>query len=363
MIYDLSDTTTSAVNRKLVDLRENGSAIALGRVLTLIVVTEDGLVENAITAANSASREHPCRVITLGRANRRGASRLDAQIRVGGDAGASEVIVLRLYGPLADHGDSVIVPLLLPDAPIVVWWPGPPPEVPVQDPIGRMAQRRITDSAAGRSPIRNLHQRAASHAPGDTDLAWTRVTLWRALLAASLDQPPYERVTRAVVNGSVDSPSTDLLAAWLALTLRCPVKRERSRTHQGLVGVELERPSGSISLQRPNGSTAQLTQPGQMTRRISLPPRADSDCLAEELRRLDPDDVFGEVITKGLALLDQAVAARSAKPAGTTMEPAAAEADQGSAKVQRSAAVAGRRNDRSKSATSPPAPETVPTAR
>ena len=184
MIYDLSDTTTSAVNRKLVDLRENGSAIALGRVLTLIVVTEDGLVENAITAANSASREHPCRVITLGRANRRGASRLDAQIRVGGDAGASEVIVLRLYGPLADHGDSVIVPLLLPDAPIVVWWPGPPPEVPVQDPIGRMAQRRITDSAAGRSPIRTLHQRAASHAPGDTDLAWTRVTLGGLSVAA-----------------------------------------------------------------------------------------------------------------------------------------------------------------------------------
>ncbi len=32
---------------------------------------------------------------------------------------------------------------------------------------------------------------------------------------------------------------------------------------------------------------------------IALPRRNLRDCLAEELRRLDPDDLYGEVIRKG----------------------------------------------------------------
>jgi glucose-6-phosphate dehydrogenase assembly protein OpcA len=295
VIYDLPDTTTGALSKKIVDIRESGGAVALGRVMTLLIITEDGPAEEAIRAANDASREHPC--------------------RVGGDAGASEVIVLRLYGPLAEHGDSVIVPFLLPDAPIVAWWPGDGPDVPVDDSIGRMAQRRITDAARSRTPIKALQQRASRHAPGDTDLAWSRITLWRGLLAAALDEPPYESVLSATVSGGSDSPSTDLIAAWLALFLKCPVKRIRAAAGTGMLGVDLERSSGVISLQRPDGNVASLTQPGQPERRIALAPRADRDCLAEELRRLDPDDVFGEVVTKGLDLV---VGNAPAKKAATT---------------------------------------------
>jgi len=303
VIYDLPDTTTGAVNKKIIDIRESGGAVALGRVMTLIIVTEDGPAEEAIRSANDASREHPCRVIAIVRGNRRGTNRLDAQVRVGGDAGASEVIVLRLYGPLAEHGDSVVVPFLLPDAPIVVWWPEDCPDVPSHDSIGRMAQRRITDAARARNPLKALQQGAAGHAPGDSDLAWSRVTLWRGLLAAALDEPPYEPVTSATVSGGSDSPSTDVLAAWLALFLQCPVKRERTAAGTGLLGVRLERESGVIELKRPDGKVASLTQPGQPERRIALAPRADRDCLAEELRRLDPDDVFADVVTRGLGLV------------------------------------------------------------
>jgi glucose-6-phosphate dehydrogenase assembly protein OpcA len=48
---------------------------------------------------------------------------------------------------------------------------------------------------------------------------------------------------------------------------------------------------------------ATLSQPGQPTHQVSLPRRSLRDCLAEELRRLDPDDLFGEVLTEGLAAL------------------------------------------------------------
>jgi glucose-6-phosphate dehydrogenase assembly protein OpcA len=144
MIVDLPSTTTSAVNKKMVELRERGGAVALGRVLTLVIVTDDGgPTEDAIDAANDASREHPCRVIVLARGARRAAARLDAQIRVGGDAGASEVIVMRMYGPLADQGASVTVPLLLPDA-TPRWpatrsrrWPSGGPPTPTATPTWR----------------------------------------------------------------------------------------------------------------------------------------------------------------------------------------------------------------------------------
>jgi glucose-6-phosphate dehydrogenase assembly protein OpcA len=320
VIIDMPATTTSAVNSKLIHLRETGGAIALGRVMTLVLVADDMDADEAIAAANDASREHPCRVLAIARGNRRGTSRLDAQIRIGGDAGASEVVVLRLYGPLVDHGDSVIVPLLLPDAPVVDWWPGVAPAKPSQDAIGRMAQRRITDASSSKNTTRTLGERAANYSPGDTDLAWTRITRWRALLAAALDQPPYEPVTRATVSGAPDSPSTDLLAAWLGHRLRCEVVRKKTGAGTGMVGVVLERASGPITLWRPDGDVATLTQPGQPERRIAMPRRTDVDCLLEELRRLDPDEVYADVLAKGLPMLRPKPAAKNGKKAADAGE-------------------------------------------
>ena len=304
MIIDLPSTTTSAVNHALIDIRERGGAVALGRVLTLVIVTDDSAqVEESIEAANEASREHPCRVLVVARGLKRAGTRLDAQIRVGGDAGASEVLVMRLYGPLADHGDSVVIPLLLPDCPVVAWWPGVAPAVPAQDPIGKLAQRRITDAAASRRPAAALADRAETYRPGDTDMAWTRITGWRALLAAALDQPPVERITAARVVGAPDSPSADLLAGWLALSLRCPVTRTKSSGVDGLVNVRLERASGPLVLDRPGEDIATLSVPGRDERRVALPKRLDRECLAEELRRLDPDEVYGHVLSEGLERL------------------------------------------------------------
>jgi glucose-6-phosphate dehydrogenase assembly protein OpcA len=293
MIVDLPSTTTSAVNHALIDIRERGGAVALGRVLTLVIVTDDSAqVEESIEAANEASREHPCRVLVVARGLKRAGTRLDAQIRVGGDAGASEVLVLRLYGPLADHGDSVVIPLLLPDCPVVAWWPGIAPAVPAQDPIGKLAQRRITDAAAVRQPIKTLESRRTSYADGDTDLAWTRITPWRALLAAALDLPPYEDVEVVTVTGAADNPSADLLAGWLRSRLQVPVRRRISNPGGGISSAVLERPCGPVELIRPYGKVGTLRQPGQPDRRVPLRRRPVRECLAEELRRLDPDEIY-----------------------------------------------------------------------
>ena len=325
MIVDLPSTTTAQINSKLLHVRELGGATTLGRVLTLVIVTDDGAkTEDAVDAANDASREHPCRVIVVARGARKAAPRLDAQIRVGGDAGASEVIVLRLYGELANEGASCVVPLLLPDTPVVAWWPHEAPAAPANDPIGQLAQRRITDAAAEKNPIRALDQRRAGYTPGDTDLAWTRLTLWRAMLASALDLPPHEKVTEAEVGGEADSPSTDLLAAWLAGALRVPVKRSKAARGEGIVDVRLVRRSGVVELVRPDGRVGTLSQPGQPDRRVALQRREIRDCLAEELRRLDPDEVYevalgalGKIV-RGRGPVKAAAARKPTTPARST---------------------------------------------
>jgi glucose-6-phosphate dehydrogenase assembly protein OpcA len=313
MIIDLPATTSSKVNRAMVDLREQGGSIALSRVLTLVIVTDEAATEEAIAAANGASFEHPCRVIVVALGSKRGSARMDAQIRVGGDAGASEVVLVRLYGALVDHGASVVVPLLLADAPVVVWWPtGAPAGTPAEDPIGALAQRRITDAAAARRPQAELATRREHYRPGDTDLSWTRITMWRGLLAAALDQPPYgERVTGARVAGAPDSVATDLLAGWLAVALDCPVRRVKSgRAGAGVQSVSLTRRSGEIRLER-TADSARLVVTGQPDRDVALPERSLRDCLAEELRRLDPDEVYAEVLAHGVPAASRSTATAS----------------------------------------------------
>ncbi|WP_115788442.1 glucose-6-phosphate dehydrogenase assembly protein OpcA [Arthrobacter silvisoli] len=306
MIIDLRTTTTSKISKKILSLREQGGVTALGRVLTLVVITRSGLEEEIIEAAAMASREHPCRIIVLAAGSPEEATRLDAQIRVGGDVGASEVIVLRGYGALARESESLVTALLLPDAPIVAWWPHDTPDNASQTPLGRIAHRRITDSANEADPRQALDRIGRSYRAGDTDLAWTRLTKWRIQLAAALDQPDPSPVTAVEVEGATDSPSTILLASWLQRALGVPATIVARPAGTGIRGVRLSRPSGDIRLARPGDAVAELTQPGQPAQRLSLQRRTLQDCLVEELRRLDPDEVFGETVS-ALAAVPQRI--------------------------------------------------------
>jgi glucose-6-phosphate dehydrogenase assembly protein OpcA len=293
MIVDMPQTTTGEVTKRLVRLRESNGVITMGRVLTLVVCTLDSSeAEDAIDAANDASREHPCRVVVLARGDREADTRLDAQIRVGGDAGAAEVIVLRLQGDLINHESSVVIPFLLPDTPVVAWWPRGAPDFPSKDSVGRLATRRITDATFAADPQATIKNRLDSYASGDTDLAWSRITYWRALLAAAMDEPPFEPVDSVVVSGLRNEPALDILAGWLAERLGCPVRRR-----SGDLRVEIHRPSMSIAIERPQtGRTATLTRTGDPDQRIALARRETRDCLAEELRRLDADEIYAEAL-------------------------------------------------------------------
>ena len=287
MIFTLSDTDTHEIARTLVEIRDDGSQGTTSRVLTLIAVAKDtDNIRSVISASKDASREHPCRVIVLVTGDPDRNTRIDAEVRIGGDAGASEIIVIDLEGEVTRHLVHVVTPLLLPDTPIVVWWPYTAPVNPAEDPLGRIAQRRITDSQ--KDPLVDaLYNRRNSYTDGDSDLAWARITPWRGVVASGLDQPPFEPVIEAKVYGvpvtriAVDVPS---------------VKKQASLNVTPVERVELVRPSGATVLEALDGQTIGVSVPNREPARVAVNLRTDADCLAEELRHLDPDHAYDEVL-------------------------------------------------------------------
>ncbi|WP_424537029.1 glucose-6-phosphate dehydrogenase assembly protein OpcA [Sphaerisporangium viridialbum] len=296
----MGSTTASDISSQLTRLRHQVGAPAVGMVLTLVVVCDESHQYDAVRAASEASREHPSRILAVIPRERDEATRLDAEIRVG-ELTTGEVVLLRLYGELREHADSVLSPLLLPDIPVVVWWPGDAPEAPAKDPVGAFGQRRVTDARSAADSVAAIKSRIGGYTPGDTDLAWTRITPWRSLLAAAFDQP-VGKILDGYVEAEPDHPSAALLAVWLSQKLDAPIRVTES-SGPGLTKVRLRLDEGEVVVERHDSRTATLVRPGQPDRQVALARRPTSDLLAEELRRLDPDEVYEETI-RGVAAYD-----------------------------------------------------------
>ncbi|MFT0848576.1 glucose-6-phosphate dehydrogenase assembly protein OpcA [Actinomycetaceae bacterium L2_0104] len=304
MIIHMNNTSSAAVGLRMDELRDTVGSVALGRVLTLVIIAKnDGGIRDGIKAAAGASRAHPCRIVTIVPIESDEA-RLDAEIRVGAEAGLSEIAILRCYGGAGENLETLLTPLLLPDTPIVVWWVQDVPEDTAGTSVGAIAQRRITTSRYLGDPVNTLVRMRESYRDGDTDLGWAGITLWRNHLAAMLDEPPLEPIQHARVQGASTHPSTYLLAGWLALRLEIPVEIEYNRGAV-LTEVSLWRPSGELKLVRPLGSElADMIRPKRQVQRVNLPVRTMESMLIEELRSMTEDVAYGDVLRNGLQLLD-----------------------------------------------------------
>jgi glucose-6-phosphate dehydrogenase assembly protein OpcA len=291
-MIELIDTNSSEIAAEFLRARTRAGSPAMGMVMTLVIVVDEDDAEGAMQAARSASHEHPARVLGVILGDGRGAAQVNAQVGIG-SGWTGETALIRLMGEVVKHPESVVLPLLLPDSPVAIWWPNHPPEDPAHDPLGSLAQRRITDAAAARrGKTRAIHQQCSTYTKGNTDLAWTRITPWRALLAAALDQQPL-KVTSASVTAERVSPSADLLAAWLTDRLKVKVERSSSRG-PGITEVVLETKEGPIRISRRDGKLATFSSPDRPDRPIALKRRDLPELLAEELRRLDEDDIYAE---------------------------------------------------------------------
>ena len=295
MKVELIDTSASTVRNELTRMCQQMGGLTTGVVLNLVIMTDEADQYDAMRAATHAGREHPCQILgVIARSGRR-SRRLDAEVTVGENM-PGQTVLLRIQGELNEHVDSVVTPLLVPDTPVVIWWPGRAPEAPAADPLGVLGQRRITDAAADEEPRERLLRLSAGYRPGDTDLAWARTTNWRSLLAATLDRP-YQEISEVTVGAEADNPSADLMAAWLALKLRVPVHQEAT-PGPGVTEVSFVTADGKIVISRADGRNATLSRPGEPDRFVALHRRDTDELLAEELRRLDPDEVYGETLAE-----------------------------------------------------------------
>ncbi|HEY0698280.1 MAG TPA: glucose-6-phosphate dehydrogenase assembly protein OpcA [Micromonospora sp.] len=283
----LWDTTGNEVVKALAAERRSAGGVASGMALSLIVVVDEKRVREAEAAATIAAAAHPCRLLVVVRSDiERDRNRLDAEIVVGGRLGPCEAVVMRMYGRLALHAESVVMPLLVPDVPVVTWWHAEPPEHIANDFLGVVADRRITDAAQSEDPVGALRQRAADYAPGDTDLAWTRITPWRTLVAGAFDTTATQ-VTEATVTAPPTDPTAALMAGWLKARLGITPQWEKTEQFPRLRSVELRCANGDqLQLTREDGM-ATFRRTGQEDRQLPLVRRPLGDELAEELRRLD----------------------------------------------------------------------------
>ncbi len=292
MITTVPNTNATGIHMALVKARHN-IGVASSMVFTLIVIADLKSYDAVLSACQDAGREHPSRIILITNGLSK-TTKLDAEIHIGEEV-PGEIIALRFHGELVKHRDSVVLPLLLPDSPVIAWWPGSAPQTPGDDPVGKLATRRITDAMGSSSPLAALETRARNYCPGDTDLTWTRLTPWRALLAAAVDQYP-AIVESVAVSAAAENAAGMLLAAWLEDRLEVPVNRTESIKGLGITGVTLTTDKGDISISRTDGKMATFSAPGLPRRQVALRRRDINALITEELRRLDVDDIFASTM-------------------------------------------------------------------
>jgi glucose-6-phosphate dehydrogenase assembly protein OpcA len=230
---------------------------------------------------------------------------LDAEVLIGGRLGPGEAVVMRMYGRLGLHAESVVLPLLAADAPVVTWWHEPPPDQIARDPLGVIADRRITDASMAPDPMAALRIRAQDYAPGDTDLAWTRSTPWRATLASTLDSVSGRRgepvrVQGGRVEGDPANATAQLVAGWLSSRCGCTIPVVEGTRRPGEAGIDsvvmqLDLDE-EVRLQDDRKGGAVIAQPYRPEAVVALPERTLGELVGEELRRLDPDEPYSEAL-------------------------------------------------------------------
>lgn len=335
-VIALWDTTGTEVVKALAAERRSAGGVTSGLALTLIAVVDERHVRDTEQAAMIAAQQHPCRLLIVVRRNVLDQeSRLDAEIMVGGRLGPCEAVIMRMHGRLALHSESVALPLLAPDVPVVTWWHGEPPERIAYDPLGVVADRRITDAAQSEDADGALRRRADDYAPGDTDLTWTRLTPWRTTLAGAFDTAD-SPATAATITADPHDPSARLLAGWLQARLGVKPRLVDSKG-RGLTKVDLALRSGTKLTVKGHEGTATLSRSGFPDRTMPLLRQTLGEELAEELRRLDPDEPYAAALsaTTGVSGLNDRPSGRvhiwhdparsePEPPAETAKQPAAA---------------------------------------
>jgi glucose-6-phosphate dehydrogenase assembly protein OpcA len=212
------DVDLTTVNRQINQLRKDLSrqlddiSPVVAHVFNLVVYTDSSqLAERVASDLSSVSRRHPSRAIILIADRWHQESPVDAEVRLMCAPGTSgrpplcfEQVFVTVQGRAADHLASVVVPLLMPEVPTYLWWPGQPLfGHRLFHRLLASADQLVIDSAQFQSPGDGLNDlaRLCSGRYGVNDINWARLKPWREIIAQFFDAPqvtPYAYAIRCV---------------------------------------------------------------------------------------------------------------------------------------------------------------------
>jgi glucose-6-phosphate dehydrogenase assembly protein OpcA len=251
--------------------KERGQALARASVLNLVVYAErEAHARRAARTVADLALRHPSRaIVVLGDRDREGVvASVQLHCHVpqveGGQPVLYEQILARVRGDFDERVASVVIPLLVPDLPVFLWWTGTPPsDARHLDDLVRLADRLIVDSADFAEPDRTLPEVAhlARLRVGITDLNWARLTPWRELTAQFFDVPGWrpflDGITGIRAGFAVDMDGRDihpsqalLLLGWIASRLGWRPVEALAPSEAGGLLFRMERADGGAVMVR-----------------------------------------------------------------------------------------------------------------
>lgn len=296
---------------------DDSSGVLRACAMTLVVLAEAGEDANEVgeTLAN-LMREHPSRSIVV-RVSASEEPALEARVfaQCWMPFGQRRQICCEQIEISAAHGSlgdvpAVILPLVVADLPVILW--SRPPRLlssPAWHDLSRIATKTVLDSVPFPDQREALQRLARATASGLllADLAWTRLTRWRELIAQIFENPVYfshlPSITAVTIYHADPAPPSVVwyMAAWLQQCLERAGSKPRVRAEQaggpsdsGLSRIEFasDGPAGlSVSVRKVEGSAAEV-RVNALVNRTVFREASDYVLLREELSIPGRDATF-----------------------------------------------------------------------
>lgn len=233
-----------------------GGGVVRACVLNLVVYAE-GAAERAEVDDLLAEvvERHPCRAIVLHVERGAAEPSLEAFVSTrcqlssrGSKRICGEQITIEAGGASVDRASSAVAPLLVPDVPVFLWWKDIPHDKdPLFTRLAGMADRVVIDSASFDCPhqdVRRLARMLAGERMRLSDLNWSRLTSWRALVAGFWDVADYRESLARVKSVFIEydppdrsreqlAPKALLALGWIASRLGWEVSDEGATFDEG----------------------------------------------------------------------------------------------------------------------------------
>ncbi|MGI8733526.1 MAG: glucose-6-phosphate dehydrogenase assembly protein OpcA [Pyrinomonadaceae bacterium] len=239
---------------------EDGGTLRARVADLMVFVTSDATLTETRASVRDLALVHPCRALVM-LADRDGESsdiemsvstfcqreRLSKKVQL-----SCEEVTLVARGGFTSELPSAVIPLLVPDLPIFLWWRDLERlEDQCFQPLAHAADRLVIDSVDlkelgfGLEALSQLLDRQGREAIAVSDINWARLTSWRALLANFYDVAEYRsllsnleevRIEYVAPEGNASSlaPQGLLIAGWLASRLRWDVEPNSAEHGEGL---------------------------------------------------------------------------------------------------------------------------------